>query len=89
MGLFSKTRRKKEALSLQSLGEELVILSGEQLKSIDMPPLMYNAVMLAKKITKHGPRLRQMQYIGALMRKIDPKPVQEALERMKQGRAGQ
>jgi ribosome-associated protein len=81
MELFSKTRKKKEALSLQALGEELVTLSIEKLKSIDLPPDMYNAVVLAKKIKKHGPRLRQMQYIGTLMRKYDPKPVQEALDR--------
>ena len=82
---FSKTRKKKEALSLQALGEQLVTLSLEQLKGIDLPPVMYNAVVLAKTINKHGPRLRQMQYIGTLMRKYDPKPVQEALERLKKG----
>jgi ribosome-associated protein len=84
---FSKTQKKKEALYLQALGEQLVTLSIEQLKAIDLPPVMYHALILAKTITKHGARLRQMQYIGTLMRKYDPKPVEEALERLKQGRA--
>jgi len=85
MELLSKTQKKKEALSLQALGERLVILSAEQLKNIGLPSVMFNAVTLAKKLTKHGARLRQMQYIGTLMRKYDPQPVQEALQRMEQG----
>jgi len=87
MELTSKTHKKKEALLLQVLGEQLVKLSIEQLTSIDLPQDLHAAIVLAKKIKKHGPRLRQMQYIGALMRKCDPTPIQEALERLKQGKA--
>lgn len=82
---LSKTQKKKEALSLQALGERLVTLSHEQLKNIELPSDMFNAVILAKKLKKHGARLRQMQYIGTLMRKYDPQPVQEALQRIEQG----
>lgn len=82
---FSKTQKKKEALSLQELGERLVKLSTEQLRNIDLPLDMFTAVTLAKKINKHGGLLRQMQYIGTLMRKYDPKPVHEALQRIEQG----
>ena len=85
MELLSKTQKKKEALSLQALGERLVTLSAEQLKDIELPSVMFNAVTLAKKLKKHGARSRQMQYIGTLMRKYDPQPVQEALQRMEQG----
>ena len=85
MELLSKTQKKKEALSLQALGERLVTLSAEQLKNIELPSDMFNAVILAKKLKKHGARLRQMQYIGTLMRKYDPQPVREALKRMEQG----
>jgi len=89
MELLSKTQKKKEALSLQELGERLVTLSTEQLKNIELPSVMFNAVTLAKKLKKHGARLRQMQYIGTLMRKYDPQPVLEALHRMEQGSRGQ
>ena len=85
MELLSKTQKKKEALSLQAMGERLVTLSDEQLKDIGLPSVMFNAVTLAKKLKKHGARSRQMQYIGTLMRKYDPRPVQEALQRMEQG----
>lgn len=87
MELTSKTHKKKEALTLQALGEQLVKLSPEQLAGIGLPPDLLDAVLLAKKIKKHGARLRQMQYIGALMRKCDPKPMQEALDRLKQGKS--
>jgi len=86
---LSKTQKKKDALSLQALGERLLTLSAEQLKNIELPSDMFNAVTLAKKLKKHGARLRQMQYIGTLMRKYDPKPVQEALQRMEQGNRDQ
>src|SRR5512135_2488161 len=85
MELVSKTQKKKDALSLQAMGERLVTLSDEQLKDIGLPSVMFNAVTLAKKLKKHGARSRQMQYIGALMRKYDHRPVQESLQRMEQG----
>jgi ribosome-associated protein len=83
--LLSKTQKKKEALSLQAVGEKLLTLSAEQLKDIALPSDLLNAVTLAKKLKKHGARLRQMQYIGTLMRKYDHQPVQEALKRLEQG----
>jgi len=85
MELLSKTQKKKEALSLQAMGERLVTLSEEQIKDIELPSVMFNAVTLAKKLKKHGARSRQMQYIGTLMRKYDPQPVQDALQRLEQG----
>ncbi len=78
MERLSKTQKKKEALSLQALGEQLVILSFEQLKNIELPMDLLNAVTLAKSLKKHKALLRQMQYIGTLMRKHDPAPIQEA-----------
>ena len=37
--------------------------------------------MLARGITKHEARRRQMQYLGRLMRDVDPAPIRAALER--------
>jgi ribosome-associated protein len=86
MEYISKTQKKKEALALQDLGERLVELKDEQLKKINLPEDLYDAVVLAKTISKHVPRLRQMQHIGVLMRRHDPQPIQEALQRMEEGR---
>ncbi|MBS1127822.1 MAG: protein yjgA [Nitrospirae bacterium] len=80
----SRTRKKNAALALQELGERLVKLSNENIKLIDLPVALHQAVLLAKALKKHGPRDRQMQYIGALMRKCDPLPIQEALQRIEQ-----
>jgi ribosome-associated protein len=85
MEQISKTQKKKEALALQSLGERLVKLKAEQLNNIGLPPDLLNAVMSAKTIKKFGPLDRQLQYIGTLMRKYDPQPIQEALRKIEQG----
>jgi len=78
----SKTRRKKEMLALQSLGEALVDLSPEQLDDIDMPDSLRDAVLEARRITKHEARRRQMQYIGRLMRDVDPAPIRAKLDEL-------
>jgi ribosome-associated protein len=85
MEQISKTQKKKEALALQSLGERLVKLKAEQLKSIDLPTNLHAAVTMAKTIKKFCPLDRQLQYIGTLMRKYDPQPIQEALQKIEQG----
>ena len=38
------------------------------------------AVLFAKSLKKHGARRRQLQYIGALMRKTDISPIKKSLE---------
>ena len=83
---LSKTKKKQEALALQALGVRLMRLSADQLKKIDLPEDILTAVTLAKTIKKHGALDRQLQYIGTLMRKCDPTPIQEALLRIEQGR---
>jgi ribosome-associated protein len=81
----SKTEKKKDAIALQNLGEKLVKLPNEQLEGIDMPEELSSAVRQAKTIKSHGALKRQMQFIGTLMRKIDPAPVQEAIDGIEQG----
>jgi len=82
---LSRTEKKKAAVSLQDLGEQLVKLSNEQLRSIDLPETLFTAIQLAKKTTKHGPLLRQMQYIGTLMRKYDTATIREFLHTIEEG----
>ena len=85
MDYKSKTQKKKEAESLQELGEKLLKLSAEQINNIDLPDEIYDAVRFAKTIKSHGARRRQMQYIGTLMRKIDPEPIQDAIRNIEDG----
>ena len=84
---LSRTQKKKAALSLQDLGERLVKLSDAQIKQIGLTEDVLKAVKAAKTIKKHGPFDRQMQYVGSLMRKYDPAPVQAFLDALDQGKS--
>lgn len=77
---LSKTQRKRAMEDLQALGEALVVLPAERLGRIEMPETLREAVREARGMTRHDEaRRRQMQYIGRLMRDIDPEPMRAAL----------
>jgi ribosome-associated protein len=76
----SKTQRKRAMHELQAIGERLVELNSEQLAAMALPEGLHHAVEQAKRITRHEARRRQMQYIGRLMRDIDPEPIREKLK---------
>jgi ribosome-associated protein len=76
----SKTRRKQEMHDLQALGEQLVGINNERLRQLTLTDNLLAAIIEAKRITTHGARRRQMQYIGKLMRTIDAAPIQDKLD---------
>lgn len=76
----SKTQRKRAMHELQALGERLVELNSEQLAAIALPEDLHDAVEQARRITRHEARRRQLQYIGRLMRAVDPEPIREKLK---------
>lgn len=76
----SKTRRKHAMHALQNLGEALVALDPKRLRGLDLPERLVDAIVQARGITAHEGRRRQIQYIGKLMRDIDPVPLQAVLE---------
>lgn len=86
---ISKTQRKRESHSLQDIGEELVALSMERLEVLELPQNLFDAVLDAKRISKFGALRRQMQYIGRLMRDIDPGPIRDRLDGWKGQSAGE
>lgn len=75
----SKTRRKQAAHDLQALGGRLVELSRERLNTLDLPEPLREAVLAAQSISRGEGRRRQLQYIGKLMRGIDPSAIQARL----------
>ena len=81
----SKTQRKKAVQALQGLGEELVLLTDERLAAMDLPERLRDAVLEARRITRHEARRRQLQYIGKLMREVDPGPIRAALAAWRAG----
>jgi ribosome-associated protein len=64
---------------LRDLGAELVELSVGQLKRINLPENIFDAVRECQKITAHGARRRQIQYLGKLMRGVDDEPIRAGL----------
>ena len=84
----SRTRKKNEARALQRLGEQLVALPDGLLETMELPDELLTAIELARKIKSHSARRRQLQYIGALMRHIDPQTIETALERIRTGNLG-
>lgn len=81
----SRTQKKKDDRALQRLGEELLNLSSEQLAAIAMPSELAEALAMGRQMTRHGARRRQLQYIGALMRNIDPAPIRKGLDDIHRG----
>ena len=78
-GRPSKTKQKEVMHELRDLGAELVELSVGQLKRINLPENIFDAVRECQKITAHGARRRQLQYIGKLMRNADDEPIRAGL----------
>lgn len=75
----SKTRRKATMHALQTLGERLAELPLERLRKIDMPEALLDAIRQAQGMNHDEARRRQMQYVGKLMRSVDPAPIEAAL----------
>ena len=71
----SKSARKREAASLQELGVKLAGLPDPEIAALDLPDKLFAALRDLKRLPSHGAQVRQRQYIGKLMRDIDPAPV--------------
>jgi len=75
----SKSARKREATAAQDLGTRLIALKETELAALELPERLHDAILLAKRITSRGGLARQRQYIGKLMRELDPAPIEAAL----------
>ena len=64
---------------LQALGAALAELSESQLKEMRLGEDLLEALLEAKRIRSHEAKRRQMQYIGRLMREVDPAPIRSRL----------
>jgi ribosome-associated protein len=84
----SKSQRKRDAQALQTLGVQLVALSTAQLVRLDLPESLHEAVVAAQRMRTHGARTRQMQYIGKLMRQLEPDALRRVRTVLETGRAG-
>lgn len=79
--VISKTKLKAEADAKQMLGKTLIDLPLDKINQLDLPEALLEAVLEAKRIKSYSALRRQVQYIGRLMRDVDPMPIQEQLDR--------
>jgi ribosome-associated protein len=86
----SKTDLKRESTELQKLGEALLTLRADLMQGLPLPEKLADAVEHAQRITNFEGKRRQMQFIGKLMRGLDPEALQairDALEAQRKGSA--
>lgn len=76
----SKSQLKRDANALQQLGKDLIELSESDWRKLKLPDTLIVALGDARRMPSRGARKRQLQYIGKLMRSIDPEPVQQYFE---------
>jgi ribosome-associated protein len=79
----SKSALKREYIALQKLGEELISLKESDLEGLPLDDNLHEAIMEARQIKAHGALRRQKQYIGKLMRHIDPEPLRAAVAKLR------
>jgi ribosome-associated protein len=75
----SRSARKRNAEALQRLGEHLLGLKPQQLQRFDLPPPLLEALLETQRLRSRSASVRARQYIGRLMRDIDPAPIERAL----------
>lgn len=71
----SRTDLKRESNELQKLGEALLTLRADLLERLPLSDKFRDAIADAKRITNFEGKRRQMQFIGKLMRKLEPEEV--------------
>src|SRR5579863_6506630 len=70
----SRSARKRQATALQELGVRLTALRPARLAELGLPEELLVAVLEAQRLRSRAALARQRQYIGRLMRALDPAP---------------
>ncbi len=79
----SKSEVKRQMLARQALGEALTALSDKQLARVPISDeRLLAAIIESRNIRSKNARKRHLQFIGKLMRDIDPVPLQAALDEL-------
>jgi ribosome-associated protein len=81
----SKSSRKREAVALQALGEELTRQSRANLERLPLDPVLREAVEAYRRLSKRLAQRRQLRFIGRLMRDTDADAITAALAALKGG----
>jgi ribosome-associated protein len=87
-GAPSRTELKKESTELQKLGEDLLTLRGDLMQRLDLPESLVTALDEVRRISNFEGRRRQMQYVGKLMRQLEPETLQAVRDALEEQRGG-
>ncbi len=88
----SRTDLKRESSELQKLGTDLLTLRSDLLVQLALSEKFRDAIADAKRITNFEGKRRQMQFIGKLMRQLEPDvldAVKKALDEQANGSAAE
>ncbi len=75
----SKSQRKRDALALQALADEMIRLSPAELAAVPLPVDLRDGVTGAREL-RRGAYRRQVRYLGRLLRDIDVAPIRSAVD---------
>ena len=85
----SRSARKRQAEALQKLGVGLTRVRPAKLhqlqQQLQLPEILFEAILEAQRLRSGGALARQRQYIGRLMRDIDAAPIERALAAFHRG----
>ena len=76
----SRSARRRAAEHRQKLGVRLISLREAQLRPLALPAELLEALREARRLRGQSALARQRQYIGRLMRTLDPEPIERALD---------
>ena len=80
----SKSEIKRQMLALQALGEDLARLNDKQLAQLPIADeRLLAALRETRNIRSKNALKRHLQFVGKLMREVDPSPIEAALETMR------
>ena len=80
----SKSQLKRDAHALQQLGIDLLDIPESDWLTLKLPESLIAALKEAKRMHSRGAHKRQLQFIGKLMRDVDPEPIQQYFEQLRQ-----
>lgn len=67
----SRSQRKRDAVAVLGLAEQLVSLTTQQLAKLQLPDLVLDAVNDTRRINSHIARKRQLHFLAKLLRRED------------------
>lgn len=76
----SKSQRRREALEVKSLANQLIGLPAARLARVPLDDDVRIEIDRARNIRSHVARKRQLQFVAKLLRRSDAEPILEALE---------